>query len=286
MATPFEELAGSPTIHFRDGSFTAMRRLLVAWDDALPFLVELYGGWRLVGDELSVDPPSHFPGVPAALVTDITVEPFPPDSPNSNPAMTLASAANGYDRALLTVTYDIVFDLDNRARRDLPAVPAGTYLTYRGAIGLESVATPGRIWKWAVDATAVGDDVRPAIITPTEEFTLTWYRVPQPPWDAIRDLRGRVNDNPFLNFAAGTVLFLGVETKRDFQVLDAGMWRLAYRFKVRTVPSTATAGVVRGWNHHYRRHASASEHWLEIADQDNHRPYAAGSFAELFRFEP
>ncbi len=284
MATPFEELAGSPTIRFHDGSFTATRRLLVAWDQAIVFLVELYGGWRLIGNELSYDPPSSFPGVPAALVTDVTIEPFPADNPQADHVMTLASSTNGYDRALLNVTYGIAFDLDNRSRADLPVVPAGTYLNYRGEIGLESVATPGRNWKWATDSASVGDDVRPAIVTPTEDFTLTWYRVPRPPWDSIRNLRGRVNDAEFLNFAPGTVLLRGSETKRDFQVLDAGMWRLAYRFKVRTVPSTATAGVQRGWNHHYRRNASASEHWLEIADQDNNRPYAAGSFEELFQF--
>jgi hypothetical protein len=108
--------------------------------------------------------------------------------------------------------------------------------------------------------------------------------VPHPPWDAIRDLRGKVNSAPFLNFQAGTVLFLGAETKRDFQVLDPGMWRLAYRFKVRTVPSTAGSNALRGWNHWYRRNASAGEHWLEIADADDNRPYASGSFDALFQF--
>lgn len=283
MAIPFEELAGSPTAHFHDGSFTAKRRLLVAWDQSISFLVELYGGWRLIGNELSYDPPSNFPGVPAALVTDVTIEPFPADNPQASPGMTLQSSTNSYDRALLNVTYGINFDLDNRSRSDLPAVPAGTYLNYRSDVGLESVVTPGRNWKWVADSAALGDDVRPTIVTPTENFTLTWYRVPQPPWNAIRNLRGRVNDAEFLNFAAGTVLFLGGETRRDYQVLDTGMWRLAYHFKVRTVASTATAGVQRGWNHLYRRNASASEHWLEIADQDNNRPYASGSFDELFQ---
>lgn len=283
MAVPFEELAGSPTVRFRDGSFSATRRLLVAWSQAIEFLVELYGGWRLVGNELSVSPPAHFPGVPAALVTEVLIEPFPADNPHANPAIELQSAANAYDQALLTVTYGIEFDIDNRSRADLPSVPAGTYLTYRADLALESVATPGRNWKWGVDSTAVSDDVRPVIVTPAESLTLTWHRVPRPPWDAIRDLRGKVNDSPFLNYAAGTVLFLGTETKRDFQVLDPGMWRLAYHFKVRTVASTTGSGAQRGWNHFYRRNAAANEHWLEIVDQDNNRPYAAGSFAALFQ---
>jgi hypothetical protein len=284
MAVSFEELAGSPTVRFRDGSFSATRRLLVAWDQAIEFLVELYGGWRLVGDELSVSPPSHFPGVPAALVTEVTIEPFPADNPHSHPSITLESSTNAYDQAVLTVAYGITFDIDNRSRADLPSVPSGTYLTYRAELALESVVTPGRNWKWVSDSSAVSDDVRPTIVTPAEQFTLTWYRVPSPPWDAIRDLRGKVNSTQFLNFAAGTVLFLGAETKRDFQVLDPGMWRLAYRFKVRTVPSTTGSDALYGWNHFYRRNAASSEHWLEISDQDSNRPYASGAFEALFQF--
>lgn len=283
MAIAFEELAGSPTVRFHDGSFNAVRRLLVDWQDAIPFLVELYGGWRFMGEELDYLPPASFPGVPAALATEITIEPFPADSPQSHPEITLQSPTNAYDRALLTVHYGIAFDLENNARPDLPGVPAGTYLTYRADLGHESVSTPGRNWRWAVDSAAVGDDVRPAIVTPAEEFTLTWYRVPRPPWNAIRDLRGRVNDALFLNFPPGTVLFLGCTTRRDFQVLDSGMWRLAYHFKVRSVPSTAGGGQV-GWNYHYRRQAASGEHWLEIADQDGNRPYAEGPFVNLFQF--
>ena len=119
---------------------------------------------------------------------------------------------------------------------------------------------------------------------PVEELTLTWHRVPSPPWDMIRDLRGKVNSSTFLNHPAGTVLFLGARTERDFQVIGTGLWRLAYRFRVKEVESTATAGTLYGWNRFYREQADASEHWLEIKDEDENRPYRSGNLNQLFQF--
>ena len=239
MAILFEELAGSPTVRFQDGSFAATHRMLVAWNQAIEFLVELYGGWRYVGGtELSITPPSHFPGVPQAFVTEVMIEPFPADNPHANPTITLESPTNAYDKGIsarflrnhIRPRQPLASRFAGGSQRHVPHLSGriGTRIAFHARPELEVGHRLG----------LVRDDVRPTIVTPAEEFTLTWYRVPRPPWDAIRDLRGKVNSATFLNFAAGTVLFLGAETKRDFQVLDPGMWRLAYRFKVRTVPST------------------------------------------------
>lgn len=285
MAVAFEELDNSPEIRFADGRLVATRRLKIDWADRFDFLIELYGGYRFVGGQFVFTPPAPFPAVPQAFVTDVEVAPFPPDRPDGSAVQTLAGGTNAYPFAVVTATYRIQFDDNNQSRDDLPQVPEGTFLTYRGDLGSEYTSIPGRVWNWKV----AGDpklpaDVNPGLLVPTEDFTLTWHRVPRPPWDAIRDLRGTLNDATFLNHAAGTVLFLGARTERDFQLQDTGLWRLEYQFKVREVPSTASPAVRYGWNRFYREEAVGGEHWLEIEDADGNPPYVSGNFHQLFQF--
>lgn len=284
MAVPFEELSDSPQESFADGRFSATRRLKVNWADRLDLVVELYGGYRLVGGQFVFTPPAPYPSVPQALVTDVRIEPFPPGKPDGSGVTTLGSATNAYPFAIVTATYRIQFDTDNASRSDLPGVPDGTFLTFDSDVGVESQHTPGRTWKWDSVSEKVPPDIQPGIFIPSEEFTLAWHRVPSPPWDKIRDLRGKVNTTTFLNHPAGTVLFTGGRTERQFQVTGSGFWRLAYRFKVKEVESTASAGTLFGWNRFYREKASASEHWLEIKDEDGNLPYRSGDLNLLFQF--
>ncbi len=285
MAIVFEELDQSPQIRFRDGRFLATRRFKIDWADRFAFLLELYGGYRVVGGTFVFTPPATFPGVPQALVTQVEIEPFPPDRPDGSGVVSLGSATNAYDAALVTAIYEIPFDLGNDARPDLPEVPNGTYLTYRADLGAEMTTTPGRTWRWNIGGLpALEGDRFPGRIVPTEDFTLTWYRVPRPPWSAMSDLRGKVNDATFVSHAPGTVLFMGARTRRDFQVLDSGLWRLEYQFKVREVKSTANAQTLYGWNRFYREQADGGEHWLEIVDESGNLPYPSGDLNQLFQF--
>jgi len=285
MAVPFEEMSDSPRIRFRDGQFTATRTFKVDWADKLNFLVDLYGGYRTIGGSFAFTPPTIFPGVPQAVVTEVEVEPYPPDRPDGSAVTTLASATNAYTAALVTATYEIPFDVGNKSRSDLPKVPNGTFLTYTSNLGAEQVSTPGRVWHWnTAGSPRLDGDMFPGRIIPTEDFTLTWHRVSRPPWTVISDLRGRLNDTTFLSHGPGTVLFMGARTRRDFQVLDNGLWRLEYHFKVREVESTATASVLFGWNRHYREQSVGGEHWLEIVDDDGNPPYPMGDLNQLFLF--
>lgn len=284
MAVVFEELAGSPSLRLADGKFQGTRKFKVAWSDVVDFVIELVGGYRVVSEVLTYVPPATFPLAPLATVGEVSCEPFPPDRPDGVSIVDLSTGANDYAWALVTAQYRIRFEEANKARADLPDVPEGTLLTYSSDLGLEYEATPGRTFLWSADSSPVADDVHPGIVVPTEEMRLSWQRVPSPPWDAIRDLRGKVNDATFLNHAAGTVLFVGARTSREFQILDPGLFRLDYHFRVREVQSTASAGTRFGWNHRYRQEAVTGEHWLEIADQDGNRPYAEGDFLDLFAF--
>ena len=284
MGVAFEELEGSPSFRLAEGRFQGTRKFKVAWEDVVDFVIELVGGYRLVSEEWVYTPPATYPLVQQATVGEVTSEPFPPDRPDGASVVDLSTGTNEYAWALVTAQYRIRREDGNKSRADLPDVPTGTVLTYSSDLGLEYETVPGRTFVWVGDSEPVSDDRYPGLVVPTEELTLSWQRVPSPPWDAIRDLRGKVNGATFLNHAPGTVLFVGARTNREFQLLDPGLFRLDYHFRVREVASTVSASTRFGWNHRYRAEASGGEHWLEIVDASGNRPYGAGDFLELFTF--
>lgn len=285
MPVPYEELAGSPTWEYRQGRVRARRRFRVAWDDAFEFVGELWGNYRLVGGKVAFTPPAFFPGMPQAIVTEVQVEPFDPRSPSPAALGALSSSTNHYaSGARVTAEYTT---LDDRDRADLPEAPAGTILRFSCDLGCEFQSIPARIWTWDVPgAPELDPDVDPGLLLPVEDLRLSWERVPLPPWNAIRDLRGRVNGSTFLGHVAETVLFVGARASRDFQIVDSGLWRIVYHFKVREATSTADPNIKHGWNHLFRRTGVGSppEHWAAIQDEDGNRMYATGDFAELFVF--
>ncbi len=286
MSISYEELAGSPRLRATQEGVSAVRSFRVAWSDWQAFARLLLGTARTVGGvaQLTVGP--KFPGFENLLVTELTVEPFDPESPDAQPDLLVERAANTYrGGARVTATYQTLYADYARLRPDLPRVPDSTFLIYRGDLGAETVRTPGRLWRYAIDdAPPVDDDVNPGLLIPTGNVQLTWLRVPSPPWNAQRTLRGKVNEATFLGAPAGTLLFLGVRAVREFQLLDDdALWRIDYHFAEQTKP--LTGGGFGGWNHFYREEADAGEHWLPIADADGNPPYASGDFSALFQFE-
>jgi hypothetical protein len=287
MPVAFEELEGSPRLRIAEEGITAQRVFRVAWSDWQAFACELIGSYRVVGDAFVFTAPLEFPGMPNLLVSEVEVEPFDPASPDGTGVSTLRSTPNQYTAggARVTATYVTTFDVDNQPRTDLPVVPNGTYLTYRGDLGAEYLHTPGRVWRWKDPPTSaqVPDDVNPGLLIPQDSFSLTWHRVALPPWSTIRALRGKVNAAPFLGAPAGTVLFLGAKIKRKFQfVEDGGFWEVAYAFQENT--KELSTGDKVGWNFFYKETAVSSEHWVAIEDADENPPYLPGDLTLLFLF--
>lgn len=288
MPVSFEELVGSPRIRIADGRFMATREFKIAWADTVDFAVELLGGYRNVGGTFVFSEPAIFPGVPQAICRDIDLDPFPTDKIVTNASASLVGNTNLPEFALVTARYAILPHNNRRHRRKhQPDVPPGTFLTSHSAVGTEQAALASCALQWKVDDEPFDPDIMFGKLLPTEELTEIWEKVPidLAPWDAIRDARGKVNDAPFLNHGAGTVLFLGAETSYEHQILGDALVKLTYHFKVREVPSTATPDTLFGWNHFYRALANAGEHWLEIADQDDNAPYPSFDFGRLFSFE-
>lgn len=289
MPIPFEELAGSPRIRIAEGRFTATREFKIAWGDSVSFAVELLGGYQNVGGSFVFSEPAIFPGVPQAVCRDVEFDPFPLDKIATNASAALVGNTNLPPFALVTARYTIPANNNRRQRRKhQPDVPPGTFLTYSGELSAEYCTVPARTFRWSADDSPLADDFGASLLIPTEEIVLMWERVPYElaPWDAIRDARGKLNDAPFFNHAAGTVLFLGAETAFEHQFGGDVLVRLTYRFKVREVQSTASATTLLGWNHFYRDEAVAGEHWLELVDHDANSPYASVDLMTLFTFEP
>jgi len=287
MPVAFEELEGSPRLEVSEEGIIAWRSFRVAWADWQAFCAELIGSYAVVGGTFVFTAPLEFPGFPNLVVSDIQLEPFDPASPDGTGVATLAAAPNKYTAggARVTATYVTAFDVNNQPRVQLPVAPKGTYLTFRADLGAEYMATPGRIWRWQAPPTnpVVPDDVNPGLLIPQGTFHLTWHRVALPPWDKIRELRGKVNHATFVGAPAGTVLFLGARVRRRFHFMSfGGFWELQYTFQENTKELTTGAKV--GWNHFYKEVKVGNEHWVAIADEDGNAPYRSGDLSQLFLF--
>jgi hypothetical protein len=139
-------------------------------------------------------------------------------------------------------------------------------LEHRWSTGGEFVTLPSGGFQWHPDDGDVDDDVRPGLLLPHFEQSITWPRVENPPFSIIRDRIGCVN-NSTVNFVTGscppeTLLFLGAELHRTVLTTGALAWDVTYRFSERRCPlaeSDTLGGVsgaasisVGGWNHFFR----------------------------------
>jgi hypothetical protein len=287
VAIGFEELEGSPVVRMSARGVVAVREFRCAWNDWQALARLLVGEFELVGSAARFSAPLAFPGVENLVVSEIAVEPFDGGAPEGDAVSTLGSGTNGYSLAgaRVTATYRTSFDAAHGARGDLPAVPEGTMLLYDAELGTETQSVPARTWHWVAppDNPPLFVDQSPNLLVPTGTFRLTWQRVPLPPWDAIRELRGMVNDAAFVGGPAGTVLFLGARVERQFPFSPSGgLWEIAYTFAERTV-SLGGGGSV-GWNYQYKETPVSGEHWVAIADDSGNPPYRGGDFSRLFEF--
>lgn len=277
MSVSFEELEGSPSVVMSSSGTEAKRSFRVAWDGWQEFAEQLAGGWRRVGGQFELIEPLPFPGLSAVIVDRIEVVPMDPHNPRGDDILTLQVGTNSYPAAgaRITVTYRSLGNEDtaNSGEDKVDIIP-GTILTYHSDLGAEYMTTPGRAWYWEGTGEKLPGDVNPGVLMPTGSYTLKWDRVANPPWAAIRSLRGKVNNQAFYNAAAGTVLFLGARASRKFEFMrNASLWKIEYAFAERAQP----------WNKFFK----AGDGWTAIKDDPGgggNPPYDSGDFNGLFLF--
>ena len=250
MPIPFKELGGSPQEEYSLEGFRAQRVFLIAWEDRDAFAAQVLGTVAGYASSESV----HYPGKSTAFAVRVHYEPFDPDNPDFKALTELAEGLNSYTSsfAKATVQYQTTSPRD---RQDGPENEAGTHLSYRMLFGVESQELLPGGWKWEdqPELPAPADLVVPKTL-PVTEHHLIWHQVIFPPWDAIRNLQGKVNSDVFLGCPAGTVLFLGAEANKLYRsAWDAGAsefcWQIHYVFRERALKQ---GGQVLGWNHFWR----------------------------------
>ncbi len=287
MTLLFKELAGSPTELYGTVGMKAQRRLLCAYEDRLAAVAVLLGQGGVLGGQ----PAAQYPGRPAAYVIGVRVEPFEKRPDDQGQFDDLTADLNNYSNqfAQLVVEYEMI---DSALGLNLPKVYKSTILSYRMDFGGEYIRLPGQALQWQSDATIpVPPEVVPTLRIPIVEHHVTWHRVLDPPWDAIRTCAGAINGADFLGAAAETVLFDGARASREFTGLDSFFapqfgWKITYVFREKAIKALNGAGgaTICGWNHTYRDLPAPSACWDRLVDHCGNTLYATVDFTPLFQF--
>jgi hypothetical protein len=244
MPVSFKELTGSPRETYGPEGMRAERRFLCAWEDRDALVQELLGD----GYEFGGSTPAGYPGKSGVVAVGVAVEPFDEDLVEQEfPGLSAGLAAyHGFAR--VTARYELIAPAD---RDDLPTAERDTVLTYRMEAGSERLTLAGDDLVWLGNPDAVlPADAEGAIQLPCTRHVLTWHRVVNPPWTAIRNATGTLNADTFLGAPAGTLLFEGAVTEREF-VRISGLaesefaWRIEYRFRENTLTTVPTQPLFR-----------------------------------------
>lgn len=244
MTVSFKELAGSPRETYGPEGMRAQRRFLCAWEERDAVVEELLGD----GYELGGSARASYPGKPDVVALRVRVEPFDDDLVEQQfPG--LSKGLNAYHGfAQVTAHYELLAPAD---RNDMPATEGNTLLSYRMESGSETLTLAGDDLLWLGNPDAVlASDADGAIQLPYTRHVLTWHRVVSPPWTAIRNATGTLNDDAFLGASAGTLLFEGATAEREFLrisgLADAEFaWRIEYRFRENSLKTIAAQSLLR-----------------------------------------
>ncbi len=260
MAVAFRELGGSPVEQYDTSGFSARREFLIAWEDRNAFAIEVLGEATRHGGGASV----AYPGYSMAAAIEVKFEPLDAEQPDSQEIGLLATGLNSYNGsfAKAVVSYGTISPRD---RLDGPENEVGTHLTYSmsHAVGDSSMRPGG--WQWVDTSVSLSTSYKLSKRIPATVHYLTWHNVTNPPWTAIHELQGTVNNAVFLGCPAATILFDGAEAEKTFRAGFAQdesplSWKIKYIFRERSVKHS---GAVYGWNHIYRESPAG---WVEITN--------------------
>ena len=295
MAVIFKELAGSPVETFGPEGMGAERKFLVEWNQRRTFVTEL------LGDEFSFggDTLADYPGTTGIKCMRLRLESFAENPDNQGEfddvtvdinAYTSEIRCGGFDNpCLVTAQYEVLVPSE---RDDLPTPEEGTFLTYRMDFGGHYIEAPAPACTWegaptipVPPAQALGQTVR----VPVVEHHITVHLMLNPPWQAISDTIGTVNDAAFINAAAGQVLFDGCDAEKEFtwagNFLEPQFgWKISYVFREMRNKMWGADKAAVGWNHTYRFLPLASAGWDRLLVAGGDPAYDSEDFAPLFQF--
>lgn len=270
MAVAYEELAGSPTLTMDRQGGTAKRVVKIAWADIEPFLFEVFP-FGNVGFPLT----ASFPGYRWLRAQSVDVEAFDPENPNGQ-----SEAVNRYDTggARVTINYAPNSTEDGEENQgDMDGADEIVFLENEVNVTGEYLIWPNQGVRWELNGAGdyvsckggdsdefagatgydrnvqVSEEIRVGIIIPMIEHSLTWNYVRRPPWIAIRETIGCVNNNKWAGADPETLLFTGVTASRQTTSRGVKAWKVNYKFQEKCVNYPVPAGEdAIGWNHFLR----------------------------------
>lgn len=267
-----------------------------AFSELSTYFEENLGTTFAAGDVTVQNPIKTMPSFDQLFLEDINVEEFG-DEAIGDSGVTLDSNGlevpkNGWR---LTETYRTptfeqgqTLTLPSQELDDMPDLPTDTFLTVRISLGMEMLAIDKAGLEWQLADNngnkAIGVNTLPAVLVPTETINMTWHRVRYPPWTNIRALRGKLNEAVFFGHPVGTVMFLGLDGTREYQINGVRQWQLDYKFAVKEVKETANGVIiVAGWNEFYRPNPATNDpHWQTILKKSGVSIYEFGDLTQLF----
>ena len=203
---------------------------------------------------------------------------FAPDSPMycrevrieglGKPSLAIDGGPHYDGGARLIATYETLpFDPED----DDPAGESpGRFLTESLSIGGRLVTLPKQAFKWSSDSGELAEaDSSPGRLLPQAEYRLTRHRVPTLPKSVIFAALGKVNGSTFGQAAAGTLLFLGAEARREHTGGGSKAWEIDLRF----------AYEPQGHNNQFR--ASTGEFEQLVTKSGGDALYDSADFAAL-----
>lgn len=198
------------------------------------------------------------PGYPILLVNDVKIEPMIGD------AIVYGTTPNYYYRgAKVTVGYKS--DSPNSFQHKLKhAVDVITY--------------PGSTLVWN-DGKQAGTDIHGGVLAPHIEHDLTWRYILSPPWKAIRDCLGKVNDKVLFGTPKECMLFLGAETEIEYVAGLALGYKMTYKMSEK---NNGTVADPKGWNHFLRPDAQPSVGFERLNVRPGNRIYEMAALERLF----
>jgi len=307
MTVAFKELSGSPTERYGANGIRAHRKVICAWNDRQNLVIELLGDGYEFGGVLRAE----YPDNSGLVAMDVSIEPFHPKPDEQGEFTAIDQEINAYTATGQFAQVDIDYELlvDNLygggfQRPDIPTPQENTFLTYNMNLGGEFLKISGATMYWEAAAGGVGDpisehpDVTPSLQISTSEHHLTWHRAIYPPWTAISQIKGCVNQYPFCGYPAETVLFEGSTHRMTFTTFNGAgqtLWahEMTYMFKEKTHvnfrpfydPTSEESKQIMGWNHVYRSKPLFEAGWCRVLNHFGRPMYRLADFAALFQYE-
>ncbi|MGQ9504219.1 MAG: hypothetical protein ACUVQG_03890 [Thermogutta sp.] len=278
MPVRFRELAGSPEEEYTLDGFRARRTFLVPWEERHAFAAEILG----IGGDHGARPWAPYPGKDGVYAVTIRFSPADPEAiltfSEENPSARdiLAEYSGSFAKAMVEYTTVSPFE-----RSDAPTPPDETHLSYRMDYGIvERPILASGYFAEDDPQTPLPSDLPLTQVIPFTDHHLMWRQVVGPPWQAIRELQGLVNDDTFLGAAPGTLLFLGATTNKLFrgnfdQGLSPFCWEITYHFRELAIKH---GEAVYGWN---AIHRTSPAGYVNVTDPDG-PIYESGDFRRLF----